>query len=55
MKNELKKLSTTCYYDNYGYYMLGDDKSWLFLPQEKMYSSNNLLDIMNTLKILNET
>lgn len=54
MNNSLTKLSKTCCYDRYGYYIF-EDEVWSFLAKEQKYSSNDLLDIMNTLNILNET
>ena len=54
MSNALTKLSKTCCYDNHGYYIF-EDGIWSFLAKEKQYSSNDLLDIINTLHILNET
>lgn len=44
-----------------GYYTSSDGiftkefKEWKFIPYEKSFNSNQLLDIINTLNILNET
>lgn len=54
MSNLLTIISKTCSYDHHGYYMLGDDGVWSFFPFEKGLSEDNLLDIANTLRILNE-
>lgn len=54
VSSELTKLSTTCYYDSYGYYIYNDN-IWVFLPKEKYYDTNDLLNISNILNIFNET
>lgn len=52
---ELNKITNTCYYYNsYGYYIYNNKQAWCFLPQEKYYNSNDLLNISNILNILNE-
>lgn len=53
MTNKLTKLSKTCCYDHHGYYIF-ENEIWCFLAKERKYSSSDLLDIMNTLSILNE-
>lgn len=55
MNNSLTYLSKTCCYNKHGYYILEDNGVWSFLAKEQKYSSSDLLDIMNTLNILNET
>lgn len=54
MTDELVKLTKTYYYNSYGHYVLSDNGSWSFLAKEKYYKSEDLLNIINTLNILNE-
>lgn len=49
IKQSLKGYCT----NNYGIF-IKELTEWKFIPNEKSFSANNLLDIINTLNILNE-
>jgi len=50
----LEKVSNFLYKSIHGYFMLNQSKEWIFTPIEKEFDSDLLLDIMDTLKNLNE-
>jgi len=49
----LEKLSEFHYKCQKGYFM-NEDGKWVFFPFEKSFSESELLDIADTLRILNE-
>lgn len=50
----MTKLTNNWYSDNYGYYTVSDDGVWSFLPLEKYYNNQDLLNISNILSMLND-
>lgn len=51
----LEKSTDNLYSSSEGYYMFSVlDNEWTFIPNEKHFKSEGLLDIINTLNILNE-
>jgi hypothetical protein len=52
--SDLEKFSDKVYRFNYGYFILKNNE-WLFLPLEKEFNINALMDISDTLRNLNES
>lgn len=53
---KLKKVHNTCYADHNGYYMYDNEgAAWVFLPLEKYYTTNDLLNISNIINIITES
>lgn len=48
----LKKMSEIHYLSNEGYYLFNE--KWIFIPFEKQFDENQLLEIAETLKFLNK-
>ena len=53
--NLLADISDKIYKSKYGYFIFENDrKEWIFTPLEKEFNTNDLLNIMDILRNLNE-
>lgn len=52
--SNLEKISNKVYKTECGYFLFKEHGKWMFLPHEREFDDENLLNIINTLKNLNE-
>lgn len=50
---DLKKKSDVHYLSELGYYILNENKTWIFIPFEKEFNKEMLLEIIKKLEYLN--
>ena len=54
MKSDIDYVGENLYKNSNGYFIINPNQEWSFIPFEKPFSSNDLLDIINILNNLNE-